>query len=127
MDQVTVEGRTPSGSKDTFSISPITLEEIRKAGRSAQYDDLRSVEPAMKSPHRIYRGLRAGYEDAFCYVGRPPYFAGDVESAAPDGFVFTVFIKDWVIFEWGWEKADPSDPDAPVNATTRFDELLWKH
>ena len=118
-------GRTPSGAQDRFIVSTIALQQIVEAGRRAQYYALFSILEVMMNPGHIYQGLkRQGYEDGLCYAGRPKMFNGAVYDSPPEGYVFVVCVKDWVIFEWGWEQSHPSVLDAPIGSETRFDKEI---
>ncbi len=87
----------------------------------------------LQRPTAIFQGLRrdededrtgAGWR---CYSGRPDKaFAADGTERRPyPGQVFLVFVNDeGVAYNWRWEKADPDNPDLPVDHAIRFKQRL---
>lgn len=87
------------------------------------------VPSILQTPTAVFEGLtsdededRRGYGWR-CYCGIPQH------SYGPDGLpgrpyprqVYLVFVnEDKVAYNWRWEKADPAEPNLPINHETRF-------
>lgn len=83
-----------------------------------------SVREVLSSPHAVFQGVREeGEETWLCYVGRPRHAFNKAGQAVPPyrGEVFLVFVTDErVVYNWRWEKCDPSDPKLPEGYAGRF-------
>ncbi len=88
----------------------------------------------LQKPTAVFRGLlrekdqeRSG-RGWLCYCGRPEYaYDRDGGRVPPrEGFVFLAFMTDdFVVYNWRWEKANPEDPNLPLEMDpVRFEERV---
>ena len=124
-----LNGIGPLGSgEQEFFVSNKQIDHLNRYGPESRYFELQSVADVLSSPRVIFKGLRRqGKEDAICYVGTPRRYGDGWTSPGHPGMVFLVCMTvEWILFEWGWEKADPNNSNYPTNVTLRFEKEIWK-
>jgi hypothetical protein len=91
------------------------------------------VPEILQNPTAVFEGLRRDEDDDQwgcgwrCYCGIPSnsYTSDGREKASYPMQVYLVFVNDeGVAYNWRWEKADPDDPDLPINHQDRFQRRL---
>jgi hypothetical protein len=126
-----LEGFDPVGQRKEFYVEANQVKHLLENGPPVRCYELISAAMVLKHPIEIWEDLkRDGKENAICYIGRPSVFTEETETesgvhAAPEGMVFLVFISRDVVFEWGWETADPSAPTSPKDCKRRFGKRIW--
>lgn len=123
-------GRDSSGKGECeFRISESKLRHFLRYGPAHKFFEAMSLPYILRNPSVIFMGLkRENLENGYCYVGIPPHRYIDHNITAPPhpGFVFAVFTDgEHRIFDWRWERADPTMPGHPIDSTTRFTTRLW--
>ena len=124
-----VIGVDPSGNgKREFKIPSEVVKDLESEGPEHRLHDLKSAVEVLKNPSCIYADLkRHGQKKGLCYIGKPKQYGRDWEAPAPRDMLFVVYATErFTIFEWGWEKVDPSNKDQLKNITERFGRLSWK-
>lgn len=102
-------------------------ESIRKCN-VVKYLRLRLVKPVTENPIRVYQGLREGFEDGQCYVGRPgnDWTEGGVEIPPKPGLIFAVFVTGGgKVFDWRWEAVHDGDEFHLEDYIDRFGRVIW--
>jgi hypothetical protein len=124
----TIKGAAPDGSEREFRIPTRTVDHLQRYGPESRYYELISAEQVLKNPDLIYEGLRReGQENGLCYIGKPKCFREGAEYPGHPGMLFLVFVtKEYIIFEWRWEKVDEKLPDYPQDVKQRFETLKCK-
>lgn len=91
------------------------------------------VPKILQEPTAVYEGLCEDEDEDSrgvgwrCYCGVPDnsYHPDGTPRSTYPGQVYLVFVNDEeVAYNWRWEKADPNDPELPVNHETRFKKRL---
>lgn len=99
-------------------------------GPASKFFETFSIPPTLKKPSAIFRGLeREELENGYCYAGVPQFRRVEDKSIPPpDGMVFAVYVNSlFQVFEWRWEKMEPTEWGHPKDFLTRFAEKLWPH
>jgi hypothetical protein len=116
------------GSRDFF-VPIAKLEHLQRSGPKQHFYDALLLGEVLSRPKVVFCGLeREDFNAAYCYAKIPSkrYRSHDVELPPLPGYTFLVFVRqDFVILDWEWRKADPSNPDYPENWETDFGEKVW--
>lgn len=139
VDHYTISAICPNtGKKITLKLSRAEVGRVVKNGPRSRYYELAgtadpnfdgsSVYNVLNSPAVIFEGIRRFQKGGQCYCGVPPqrWTEGGNMTPPPPGMVFAVYVNPggW-IYDWRWEKMDPSQPEYPVDFQKRFKEVLW--
>ena len=90
--------------------------------------DLITAHGVLKSPERIYEGIRKDLS-GWCYAGIPANreARAGVSLPLPPGFVFCAYVNPrGVLFDWRLEKTTLASLDASVGAGKRFRRIAWR-
>jgi hypothetical protein len=105
------------------------MDWVKSRGEGATRELCDTVPWALKNIRRMFRGIRDDEREVdddgwLCYVSRPSHAydwkTGKRVPAWP-GEIFLVYVTDErVVYHWCWVKADPDDPDLPIDHDERF-------
>jgi len=91
------------------------------------------VPHVLQKPTAIFEGLRMDVDEDQrgvgwrCYCGIPQHSYRTDGTACPPypRQVYLVFVnQDRIAYNWRWEKADPDEPNLPLNHQGRFKKRL---
>lgn len=129
-----IEAQNPlNGETVTVQISQQRMLSVGKRSLGHAKECGHLVPEILQNPTAVFEGLRRDEDDDQwgcgwrCYCGIPSCgFSRDGhEQATYPNQVYLVFVNDdSVAYNWRWEKADPSDPDLPINHEDRFKRRL---
>jgi hypothetical protein len=114
----------------------VSYDRMQTVGRRSlgQAKECAYIVPAvLQHPAGVFEGLRWDEDEAprgvgwRCYCGIPEYaYLRDGTAVRPfPGQVYLVFVNDErVAYNWRWEKADPDQPQFPINHKERFKKQL---
>lgn len=103
-------------------VSASLIEKIKRYYPPRCLHELARLVPiTLRQPDSIWSGIRepdpGDEEPGFCYAKR---FASKLngmggEHSCPEDQIFCVYLNsDRVVFEFGWDEVDPSDPLSPI-------------
>ncbi|HPO14991.1 MAG TPA: hypothetical protein PLI09_16230 [Candidatus Hydrogenedentes bacterium] len=111
-------------------VIPGDLIEYCYSSVPVQYENFRAVKAVLENPRRIFAGVRLLNQGGWCYVGRPSEWYIRENTIVPFSaeFVFAVYVNpNFRLYEFRAEKADPDDPESPIDWAERYGALIWKH
>lgn len=130
---ITLPAAEPDGSTTEVQISYERMQAVGRRSMAHAKECGIIVPQILQEPTAIFEGLRQDEDEAregygwrcYCGVPRQAFHAdGTSRSPYPDQ-VYLVFVNnERVAYNWRWEKADPDDPDLPVNHDERFRHRL---
>jgi len=125
----------PSDSSRTCEVQ-ISFERIQTVARRSMghAKECGVILPyILQNPTAVFEGLRWDEDEDLrgygwrCYCGVPKvafHTDGAKHKPYPDQ-VYLVFVNDeGVAYNWRWEKADPDDPNLPIEHKERFKQRL---
>jgi len=92
-----------------------------------------NVPHVLQSPTAIFEGLKQEEDEDprgegwLCYCGLPPHSYSESGAEVPPwrGHVYLVFVnREWVAYNWRWEKSDSMSPMLPIKHGERFKKSL---
>jgi hypothetical protein len=117
------------GGTWTVLVSGRTMERVKSRGLGATRELADTVKWSLSNIRHLFRGLRDDEDDVdddgwLCYVARPnhAYDWKTTDRVPPwEGEVFLVYVTDErVVYQWKWVKADPENPNLPIDHNDRF-------
>jgi hypothetical protein len=133
-DYLTVEAINPIDGKTCevfISYDRMRTVGMRSMGHAKECGYI--VPAILQKPTAIFEGLRRDEDEDpkgvgwRCYCGIPEnaYHSDGAKRAPYSRQVYLVFVNDdGVAYNWRWEKADPDDPNLPIDHQTRFRKRL---
>lgn len=120
---------TVDGGNTKAYLSQDKIQRFMKYGPQYKaYEAAYCVRSALADPHAILRYTEDEWS-GYCYARRSAvrYLNSGSEVPNRPDFVFVVFVTESMkIVEWGFEKADPDDPDLPLNDRGgAMREIVW--
>lgn len=130
---IKLQAAEPDGSTIEVQISYERMQAVGRRSMGHAKECGLIVPQILQRPTAIFEGLRQDEDEARegygwrCYCGVPQqafHADGTSRSPYPDQ-VYLVFVNDErVAYNWRWEKADPDDPELPINYEERFKQRL---
>jgi len=133
-EYLTIKALDPiSGKMGTVQVSFNRMQAVGRRSMAHAKECGYILPEILQQPTAVFEGLCEDDDEDprgvgwRCYCGIPEkayHSDGSARSPYP-GQVYVAFVNDeQVAYNWRWEKADPDDPDLPLNHEQRFQKRL---